>query len=407
MAIKYRAAEMSISIDQVPADDPNLSVPGEIAAPGQSSVPTAFVTDAPAFATKSSTTLSTPSSTAATSSQSSTAAAPTQSAAAFKGGSGLSHGDIAAIVIPIALLAILIPILVLWYLDRKNRTAAEKRASHRSSNEAMLQKHSSIQKPPQPRGPKPARPERTPRRSVVDPPTPETRNSLGLFNFELSPPSTPGMGWMTPNPRFSIARALQLRRSQPSVVTSQPRTSRGESDRPRTGDSERSERRQTRTSIFDPPPPYVIDTASPKSASRFAPLERIGTLQHADRPHGPTMQPTMAPTLPAVAITNGALDVQQPRYTPRHTPRASSEILQLPDAYGRVHTRSPSPTLSMHNGSNLSRPFSYAAPERISDVSGLSDEPEPWRRMRESNGSSVISPIDSDESSTIHPHQVL
>lgn len=405
MAIKYRAADQSIDIAHIPADDPSL--PPDIYASGQTAVPTGtyFVTDS--LAATSSTSISTPSSTASTSSQTSTTASPTHSAATSKGGSGLSHGDIAAIVIPIALLAIIIPMLVLWYLDRKHRAAAQKRSSHRSSNEVMLKKRSSIQKPPQPKGPKPARPERTPRRSVIDPPTPETRNSLGLFNFELSPPSTPGMGWMTPNPRFSIARALQMRRSQPSIVLSQPRTSRGESDRPQTADSERSQRRQTRTSIFDPPPPYVIDAASPKPTSHFAPLERIGTLQNAERSHGPTMQPAMAPRLPAIATTNGALDIQQQRYTPRHTPRASSEILQLPDAYGVVHTRSPSPTLSIHNGSSLSRPFSYTAPERISDVSGLSDEPEPWRRLRGSHGSSVISPIDSDESSTIHPHQVL
>lgn len=404
MAIKYRAAAESIGLTQVPSDNPNL--PPDIYAPGQSPVPTALVTDA---VTTSSTSLNTPSSTGPTSSRSSAAAtaAPNQSAAASKGGSGLSHGDIAAIVIPIALLAIVIPILLLWYLDRKHRAAAEKRSSHRSSNEAMLQKHPSIQNPPQPKGPKPARPRRTPTRSVVDPSTTETRNSLGLFNFELSPPSTPGMGWMTPNPRFSIARALQMRRSQPSVVLSQPRTSQGESNRPQTGGSEPSERRRTGTSVVDPSPPYVVHAALPKSTSHFAPLEQIGTLQHPDRPHGPTMQPAMAPTLPTIATTNGALDLQQPRYAPRHTPRPSSEILQPPDAYGHVHTRSPSPTPSTHNCSNSSRPFSYTAPERISEISGISDEPEPWRRMRESHGSSIISPIDSDESSTIYPHQVL
>ena len=405
MAIKYRADGSSNAIDQLPPDDTNLP---SIIAPGKDSAATgAFVTAAPAAATTSSDPSSSASSTATTSSQSSTTATPTHRAAASKGSSGLSHGDIAAIVIPIALLAILVPILVLWYLDRRHRLAAEKRSSHRSSNEVMLQKRSSVQKPPQPKGPKPARPARTPVRSVVDPPTPETRNSLGLFNFELSPPSTPGMGWMTPNPRFSIARALQMRRSQPSLVVSQPRTSRGESDRPRTGDSERPERRQTRSSVFDPPPPYLVDPASSKAPSHFVPLERIGTLQPADRPHGPTVQPAVAPTLPVIASTNGALDVSQARYTPRHTPRPSSEILQPPEAYGRAHTRSPSPTLSMHNGSSLSRPFSYVVPERVSDVSGLSDEPEPWRRIRESHGSSIVSPIDSDESSTIHPHQVL
>ena len=398
MAIRYRAVQQSIDNSEVPSDDSGYP---DIPAPRGTSIPIEVVTAAPAPAAKSISPLTSFSSATTAPSQSPTSAAPTQSAAASTGRNGLSHGDIAAIVVPIALLAILLPFLVLWYLDRKHRIAAEKRSGQRNSKEAMLQKHSSIQKPPQPKGAKPPRPNRTPPRSVVDPPSPDRRDSLGLFNFELSPSSTPGTGWMTPNPRFSIARALQMRRSQPSIVQSQPRTSRGESDRPQTGTSDR---RQTGTSIFDPPPPYVNDTASSKPTSHFAPLEQIGTLQHADRP---TMQPSMAPTLPPIASTNGALNVQQPRYTPRHTPRPSSEILQPPDAYGRAYTRSPSPTLSLHNGSNLSRPFSYTAPDRTSDVSGISEEPEPWRRMRESNGSSIISPIDSDESSTIQPHHVL
>lgn len=407
MAVKYRAAEQPNVIGQIPPDDPNL--PPEILPPGQNTVPISFAVfeTASAPTTKSSTPLGASSPTATTSGQISPTVTPTQSAATSNGGSGLSHGAIAAIVIPIGLLAIIIPILVLWYLDRKNRAAAEKKSSHRSSNDAMLQRHSSILKPPQPKDPEPARPPRTPRRSAVDPPSLDRRNSLGLFNFELSPPSTPGTGWMTPNPRFSIARALQMRRSQPSIIQSQPRSSRAESCRPQTGQSERSGRSQTGTSIYDPPPPYVIDGASPKTRPQFAPLERIGTLHHADRPYGPTMQPAMAPTLPAIATTNGAYDIQQRGYTPRYTPRVSSEILQLPDAYGRVHTRSPSPAPSTDNGSSLRRPFSYTASDRLSYVSGLSDEPEPWRRIRESNGSSIISPIDSDESSTVHPHQVF
>lgn len=257
MAVKYRAVGQPIGIRQISADDSNTMLP-DIPAPGMNNVPTAIETDGAVFPTQSVTATATFSSAPTTSSsQSSTTATPTKSAAASTGGSGLTHADIVAIVVPIALLAILIPILVLWYLDRKNRAAAEKRSS-RSSKEAMLHEHSNFQKPPLPKGPKPARPERTPVRSVVNPATPETRNSLGLFNFELSPPSTPGTGWMTPNPRFSIARALQMRRSQPSIVQSQPRTSRGDSDRPQTGESERH---QTRASLSDPPPPYVTDAA--------------------------------------------------------------------------------------------------------------------------------------------------
>ena len=409
MAIKYRAAEQSTYISQIPQEDPNLgSIPAEITAPGQTGIPTVVLTDPLIWSTKSLTSFGTPSLATVTSSQSSKIAASTPSAAAPNRGSGLSHGAIAAIVVPIALLAIFVPILVFWCLDRRHRTAAAKRSSHRSSKEAMLQKQSSIQKRPQPKGPKPARPERTPPRSAIDPPTIERRNSLGLFNFELSPPSTPGLGCMTPNPRFSVARALSMRRSQPSIVQSQPRASRGESVRPQTGVAEPSQRPQTAPGISDPPPPYVRDAALPKPTPYFAPLERIGTLQHTERSHGPTMQPARAPTLPAITTTNGALDVQHLTDAPKHIPRASSEILHPSDVYGRVHTRSPSPDLSMYNSSSLSGPFSYTAPTRISDISVLSDEPEPWGRMRrDTNESLVISPLDSDERYTIHPHQVL
>ena len=373
-------------------------------------MPTAILTDPPFLPTKSSTSFSTPSLATAASSQSSTTAASTPSAAAAASdtGSGLSHGAVAAIVVPIALLAILVPILVFCCLERKHKRAAAKRSSHRSSKEAMLQKQSSIQKRPQPKGPQPARPERTTPRSAIDPPTIETRNSLGLFNFELSPPSTPGLGWMTPNPRFSVARALSMRRSQPSIVQSQPRASRGESLRPQPRLSEGSQRPPTAPGISEPPPPYMRDAALPKATPYFAPLERIGTLQHTERSHGPVMQPARAPTLPAFTATNGALDVHYLTHAPQHTPRASSEILQLPDAYGRVYTRSPSPDLTMYNGSSLSGPFSHTAPPWISDISPISDEPEPWGRMRrDTNESSIISPLDSDERYTIHPHQVL
>lgn len=407
MAIRYRAAEQSMDISQIPSEDPNLSdISPEIPAPGQGAGPITMQTGPPP-STKLSTSLSTPSLATVISNQISTTPASTQSPAASSTPSGLSRGAIAAIVVPVALLAILVPILVLWCLDNKHREAARKRSSHRSSKEAMLQRRSSIQKPRQPKGPKPARPKRTPERNVVDQSLPERRNSLGLFNFELSPPSTPGMGFTTPNPRFSVARALQMCRSQPSIVQSHPRSSRGESVRPRTEDSGRSQRRQTGSSIFDPPPPYVTDAPMPKSTPHFAPLERIGTLQHTDRSHGPTVQTAMAPTLPAIATTNGALGVQQSTYTPRHTPRASSEILQLPDIYGRVYTRSPSPTLSTHIGSRSSGPFSCTAAGRISDISVLSDGPEAWRGMRDTHGSSIISPLDSDERYTIHPHHVL
>ena len=138
MAIKYRTPGRSLDLRQIPPEDSNI-LP-DIPAPSQKTVPAGFMTELPVYTTRSITPQNTPTSTSTISSQSSATAAPTQSAAASSGRNGLTRSNIAAIVIPIGILAILIPFLVLLYLNRKYRKAAEKRFSQRSSKEAFLQK---------------------------------------------------------------------------------------------------------------------------------------------------------------------------------------------------------------------------------------------------------------------------
>jgi hypothetical protein len=133
--------------------------------------------------------------------------------------------------------------------------------------------------------------------------------------------------------------------------------------------------------------------------THFAPLDRIGTRRQAER-------------LTASHIA-GQMNRVSLAPEPQRNTYASSEIIP-PESYGTVRTRSSSPSsegrLSAHNNG----PFSYGLPERLSDVSRLSFDAEHWgtdhhhhHYHRRQSGGSDVSAMDSDESSTMHPHQII
>lgn len=360
-------------------------------------------------------------------------ATPTQTPAAA---SGMSPGRlIAAIVIPIGVLAIIIPIITYWFLTHKRKLQEQRYANQRTSHshEPMIQKHS-FYRPPPPPPPNPL--QRTlserysPHGNLREPTSAQTRNSLGLFNFELSPntPTSPPESQeseLSPRFRFSIARALEMRRSQPSIVRPPARTSdtgvsRYDTNRPRT----RGSNRNSRTSPFEPPPPYAPSqsSSSPGARSHFAPLSRIGS--HHLAKHSP---PPPANRRPDAA-------------EPDRSTYASSDVIRDPNSYGHVHMRSSSPSLEwpsppptrgivarkpvpthsppitsqdtspQNASSHLAGPFSSHLPERVSDVSGLSIDTSRWedeRPRQESMISSMGSQVYGDESSTIHPRHMV
>lgn len=328
----------------------------------------------------------------------------------------------AAIVVPIGFFAVLIPILVLWILDHRRKTAAEKRASQRSAKAwesvPVMEKEYRGSAPARPRSaaPIPTR-KPVPKGAPQIPPSQTARSpqrsSLGMFNFELtSPPSTtPDSSGSINSPawRLSIARALELRRSEVAVtqvrtrssVDSEYRPTSSYSTQPQTqpeGQNRTDHYRQSETSIYDPPPPYMTPRPSDAQAqlTHFAPLDRIGTRREADR---------LSATHIAGQMNRESLAPETQRNT-----YASSEIIP-PDTYGHVRTRSSPPStrssdahLSAHNHG----PFSYGLPERLSDVSRLSFDAEHWATDHHRvSGGSDVSALDSDESSTMHPHQII
>ena len=395
MASRTRFVRQIDNVDPGPGPLPDIPAPGtalDTMFPGVSSLIPTSIVSATAPPTLSSTVIS--ASTIASTTKSSKIASATAAARSSSTPSQvavashkLSTGILtASIVAPIAFLAILIPIIVFWSLSYRRRLGARNQASQRSSREAMIEKSST--------GPAPARPVRTPQRSMAQPQDSELHNSLGLFNFELSAPTTGS----TTTPRFSTARALEMRRPPISVIHPDSRPStRGSGtgpsvDYPRPQSATSIDDRP-RTSIYDPPPPY--GPTSPGLTSHFAPLERIGTLHRASRSSG-------------VRQGNNAASATA---SPQRGRPDSNQTLRRLDSYGRVRTRSPSPMSapsirSAHHSSNLNGPFSQSNHDRISDVSELSFDADPWREdpVRQP---SLISPVDHDANSVTYPHRVF
>lgn len=268
--------------------------------------------------------------------------------------SGLSTGAIAGIAIAIAAV-LLIPAAYLVWRAHQIKKDGEWRASQRSSQEAMIMKESV--EPKRDNGPPPPRPRRTP----SDTPRPRPANSLGLFNFDLgspnpapsSPPQSPERP--KPAPRLSIARTLQMRRSEVSVVNQERRSQQRIADL-RNGlrnnpPTNRNSRDQTGAS---PPPP---DTGAPSSPdSKFAPLNSIGTAVSAGRPKF-SRNPSTS-TIPRQPSPPPQQEMPHPTTAtdPRQPPPGTQDMRQGPALLApfldRSQTRTANPPVSAYSVSD-------------------------------------------------------
>ena len=291
-------------------------------------------------------------------------------------------------MVPVVAVILLIPLLFLLYRSHQMKREAAKRRSQRSSTEAMLQRPSSISKaPPQIEhfknlGPRKA-PEGQSSGGWLRP-----ANSLGLFNFDLSPSPSPrnstpmaaltsgvgspsGIG--SPPHRLSIAHAVPVRRSQASVIDGR--------------------RPPTRHSIETQQQPAVnTSDPSPQSNSHFAPLNRIGTAQ------------TRSPSRPNIRRNPSEVSAIS---------RPSDESLHPPDAYGRPYDPSaasnsylpPIPPSGLDGAGRftISDYNRTLQSDRHSDVSALTDDEEHDRRI--SQLSHTISPV--HDSRGTQPYRIL
>lgn len=256
---------------------------------------------------------------------------------------------IIAIVVPLVALVLIIPILAFWYRSRQ-LDKLDDRSSLHSSQEAMLQKPASPE----------ARMRTTPTRSAGQGTRPA--NSLGLFNFDLSPPGSP-----TFRQSRGFRDLISPRRSQALL----PFSNRSSPKLP-----------ETRHPSDNSLPPLIGSPPGTQDA-HFAPLHRIGGPQQP-RPRSPRG-------------TSSRTVYELDGY-------AQTWELEAPDAYGRVRTRGTSqakPQFAKPRGRFSITDYMRMRDSSMSVLSSNSD----WlnnsrhsRRPRDqhrSDRSEVVSPIDN------------
>ena len=296
---------------------------------------------------------------------------------------GLSPAEKAAIIVPIVALVLLLPLVVLLYRSHQLRKAIEKRASQRSSvREAMIQHRSSKSEGDTSTA---AAFRQLDRPKAAPAPSQQLHNSLGLFNFDLSPPRTPDISSPTSpkSPgRLSIAHLMPVRRSQVSVVQGGPRHSRARS--PNSGRSE--------PSMLLPGPPSPLNP-------RFAPLDQIGVAHSRD-----SSRPTLHRNISSQSSkTQRFTEHPQPSEAYYPTPRSPSpnRLPEIPQGRFTIsdylRSRNRTPASLDKCGEPAAMPTQI---KRYSDVSSLSDEDHDHERNSHS-----VSPV--KDNAGVQPYRLV
>ena len=277
----------------------------------------------------------------------------TPSATPAPASTGLAAGAIAGIVVAVVAV-LLIPAAYLIWRSHQIKKEAEWRASQRSSQEAMIVKESV--EPKRDNGPPPPRP----RRSPSDTPRERPANSLGLFNFDLgSPtpaPASPqkGSDGVKSGPRLSIARTLQMRRSEVSIVNQERRSQQQIADlRNGLRNNPPTNRNSRNDSAGSPPPPPYTGIATPDS--KFAPLNNIGTAVSAGRPK--FSRNGSSSTIPRQPSPPPQQEMPRPPTAtgPRRPPPGTQDMRQGPmllTAQNLPPSRTANPPISAYSMSN-------------------------------------------------------
>ena len=315
-------------------------------------------------------------------------AASTSSSAATASSTHGSPGwiKIVAIVVPIVAVILFVPLIYLLYRSHRMKKNAENRSSQRYSQEAMITKEKEnveVEK----NGPPPPRPRRSPPDAKAAP-TPRPTNSLGLFNFDLSSPSSP-TGQQTP-PRLSIARSLQFRRSQASVVSSERKSQHQNSDRLRDPlrNNPTTSTRDSSTVVYtpEPPPPYLAPAGAHAPETQFAPLNMIGTaVSQPPRPR-PNRNPSSGNSIPHISRPPSQPPPPNPTsHKERPLPPPPINTTTTSDHTNVPNNRSINPPVSAYSDSN----YHDSLQPQPHSTSGGQIIPQPESRP--------VSPIDNDD----------
>ncbi|MCJ1230890.1 hypothetical protein MMC12_007564 [Toensbergia leucococca] len=289
-----------------------------------------------------------------TASSKSTQATSTPTSSSVPAHHGLTTSQLTAvIVIPIIFMAIISPILILWFLSWKRRRGRRRHSGLRSPHEMKLlgsYRYPSV-------NPTQLHEERPQTREVVQP-----EHASG-FNFDLSRPSTASS---IPSSPPSI--------NSPDFFPNGPRAS-------------------------DPPPPYAARRES------LLPPQTYGRVHTRSRSSSSSLRGTNLPLPPE---TYGGMPSRSPSLSP-------SEGNGFVSRETSIRARSRSPSLSrntsLQNSASLRYPFSQLGPRQsdaLSDVSTLAYDDARWTSTeRDIDELSFVSALEHDDNSEMDPHQVL
>ncbi|KAL8664277.1 MAG: hypothetical protein Q9202_003227 [Teloschistes flavicans] len=304
---------------------------------------------------------------------------------------GLSTAKLAAvIVVPLVLLAILSPILIVWYISLRRKRRLSIRHSDRFSGQKPLIGHHHWTRGASRRRNEPAHSMSAPRRArkphrIVSVPTP----TFSSFNFELSRPASTGP-------------------IQSSTLSSTRRPI--------------AKNRRSATFSWGAPPPY---TSPSGTASAPTPIPRLDTPDFCGSPLLETAQmvhirpisghqqrltgsSSNLPTPSAAGRSNTSLAPWQKH---DHWPdRSSGSLLQVPDPARTRQGSGDSNAESLHHRSTLTRPFSSFQPlasPALTDISGLSFDPTLWASATYGRDSTISPVDDQNETEQARPHQIV
>lgn len=323
--------------------------------------------------------------------QPSTTAAPRQSAPTSSSPTAIPQPShhlstaklAAAIVVPLVLVAILSPIVIVFYINWRRKRRIAKRRSDRSTKSLIEHYHGApgtLRHPlKRSKSNPPLRKSKNPHR-IVSVPTP----TFSSFNFELSRPTS--------------VRPMQCSNEQPATRAI-PRN------------------RRSATLSWGAPPPYSspVRTTYPST-----PIPRLDT---PDFPSSPLLEIAQMVHLRPVSSQQARLHRSSSRLPVAVAAESSTSLasscwprqhdrntmLQLPDAARSRQGSADSNLESLHHRSTLQRPFSFQglASPTFSDISGLSFDPTSWASTTYSRDS-IVSPIDDeDETERTRPHHVV
>ncbi|MCJ1426460.1 hypothetical protein MMC29_004363 [Sticta canariensis] len=318
---------------------------------------------------------------------------------ADRSGDGLSNSKLTAIiVVPIVLLAILSPILIVWFLSwrrRRRHRSYNRRSIHNFGKEKG---NNTVDSPLQARQLR-STPSKRSTSSLPPPRARQLRSTPPKGSTPSLPPPLKKPFTVTPDERESTQRFCTSQISNNSL----------------SGFNFDFSHRASMFSALSTQPTIRDPNLRPSSAYTWIlPPPSASRPMTLAQPYIPSRIRT--PNLPESPLAPQELD-NTSDINPEVSSQPRAEVLPHPDNCGKVYTRTSSihslsvENLFFHNGSNLQAPFSQPHLDAMSDISGLSFDHALGFVIQQPqcapDAVSEVSVLEPDPSPGINPHQIV